>query len=77
LLELGGVEVDLWQAIVDNLRSNCIKLDEEEDDSLFWIGDPKRGIFSTKLGYSAMIEEAFEGEKLWWWRLWAPNTQIK
>jgi hypothetical protein len=78
MMDLHGEEVDIWRDYVATLNSNFILLKEDEEDALFWAGNDKRGIITTKLGYLLMAKKAFEGERKWWWKfLWEQKAPIK
>jgi hypothetical protein len=65
-----------WNGYMGNINSNFIFLREGEADSLCWSKNSFSGNYTVKLGYQALVEEAFIGGKLrWWshiWRLYAP-----
>lgn len=59
-----------WQPndrYVGLLASNYILLNDEEDYSLCWSNNPGTGEYTTNLGYNAVAEASFSGEKCWWW----------
>jgi len=41
-------------------------LKEDEEDSLYWTRDEKRGLYTVKLRYKRIAEEEFFGERKWW-----------
>jgi len=77
-LGLKGDKEENWKCYVGNLRSNFIFLQEEEVDSLCWSKNSQSGKYTVKLGYKALAEEAFSGEKQWWWpTIWSMHAPLK
>jgi hypothetical protein len=66
MLELEGESVEMWGVYVDSLKSNLIFIKEDEEDSLFWIGNDKSVMYTINLGYKLLAKEDFTGYRKWW-----------
>jgi hypothetical protein len=66
MLELEGESVEIWGVYVASLKSNLIFIKEDEEDSLFWIGNDKSVMYTIKLGYKLLEKEEFTGYRKWW-----------
>jgi hypothetical protein len=51
---------DEWNHFIDILSSNCIHLNEEEEDSICWSKNTGTCEFTAKLGYNVVKEANFD-----------------
>jgi len=78
MLELDGENEEKWRVFVDSFDSNFILLKEEEEDSLYWLGNDKTGVYTFKQGYLVLVAEDFSGDRKWWWKyIWSHKEPIK
>jgi hypothetical protein len=78
LLGLEGRIVEEWIRYIGILRSNFIKLRDEEDNNMVWSENERNGEYTTKIGYQAQVEQAFIGERIWWWeKVWKMHAPPK
>ena len=67
-----------WEKYVSLLKSSFSHLQEEKEDKFVWTKNRVNGDFSAKLGYEAIRQESFQGEKIWWWRIiWKIHSPLK
>jgi hypothetical protein len=53
-------------------------LHEEEGDSLCWSKNVHIENYIVKLGYQAIVEIEFIGERKWWWSIiWGMHASLK
>jgi hypothetical protein len=57
MLEMEGESAEKWGDFVTSLKLIFILLKEDEEDSLFWLGNEKNGIYTVKLGYLVLAAE--------------------
>ena len=71
ILEMPHPIVYEWNSFISLLVSNFIHLNMDIDDKMVWSKNVKNGIYTTKLGYKAMMEEMHPSEPLFWTKsLW-------
>lgn len=63
-LGLEGKKAIERQVFMDILCLNYICLSDEVPDELVWSKNPTLGSFTTKLGYSHLMDSQFNGNKL-------------
>ena len=77
-LALSGDKVGEWNIFVSKLVFSFVHLEAGEQDKLIWTKNGVDEIFSAKLGYEAIIQETFQGEKRWWWSIiWKIYSPLK
>jgi hypothetical protein len=62
-LDLSGVEAEELSNYIGKLCSNCIRLSNDDEDSLCWSKNPRSGEFIVKLGYNVQAKAQFTGER--------------
>ena len=65
-LALYGDTAGEWNRFVNKLVFTFMHLEVGEKEKLIWTKNGVDGDFSAKLGYEAINQETFQGEKRWW-----------